>query len=290
MPITPLRPIRIVQLTDPHLSTRHPQFLHNWDRLLEQLGTHPPDRVIVTGDLAYDGAGRAEDLAFARTQLDRLPAPWLVLPGNHDIGETVADPAVPPKQAVTPERLERWLKLIGPDHWVEQMGGWRLLGLNTQLLGSALPGEATQADWLERTLAEGEYLPTALFLHKPLYHLEPETSPRSIESLWPEHRHWLAELCQAHGVRMVASGHTHSHRMAQWRGLSLVWAPPCSFVVPSRRPPQYLGESAVGYAEHLLHPGGGVDSRIVLPTDLVAHDFESLTDGRRIPYLALGAE
>ena len=46
-----------------------------------------PSVVIVTGDLS--NRGRAAELRRARTLLDALPAPWLAVPGNHDLPYTV---------------------------------------------------------------------------------------------------------------------------------------------------------------------------------------------------------
>src|SRR5579872_7530851 len=41
-----------------------------------------PDAVIVTGDLT--GHAHPEEYAAARQALDALPAPYFVIPGNHD--------------------------------------------------------------------------------------------------------------------------------------------------------------------------------------------------------------
>jgi 3',5'-cyclic AMP phosphodiesterase CpdA len=48
---------------------------------------HAPDVVVHVGDPCLDGTHHPEDLDFAREQLDRLPAPWVSIPGNHDIGD-----------------------------------------------------------------------------------------------------------------------------------------------------------------------------------------------------------
>jgi hypothetical protein len=34
------------------------------------------------------------------------------------------------------ERLERWRRHLGRDYWSRDLEGWRLIGLNSQLLGS----------------------------------------------------------------------------------------------------------------------------------------------------------
>ncbi|MEW5726981.1 MAG: metallophosphoesterase [Pseudomonadota bacterium] len=53
------------------------------DALLEDLHRHRPDLIIVSGDLTQ--RARSHQFAEARTFLDRLPAPALVVPGNHDL-------------------------------------------------------------------------------------------------------------------------------------------------------------------------------------------------------------
>jgi 3',5'-cyclic AMP phosphodiesterase CpdA len=51
--------------------------------LLEDLAALPPDLVVVSGDLTQ--RARRAQFAAARRFLDRLPAPYVVVPGNHDI-------------------------------------------------------------------------------------------------------------------------------------------------------------------------------------------------------------
>ena len=123
------------------------------------LPSRAPDLVVHVGDLCLDATHHPEDLDFAREQLERLPAPWVSIPGNHDIGDNpgTGDPV----HALTPERLQRWRDVIGPDRWVHDVGGWRLVGLNAQLFGSALPDEHEQWDWLEQTLDGASSLATS---------------------------------------------------------------------------------------------------------------------------------
>lgn len=53
------------------------------EALLADLARHRPDLVIISGDLTQ--RARAHQFAEARAFLDRLPAPALVVPGNHDL-------------------------------------------------------------------------------------------------------------------------------------------------------------------------------------------------------------
>ena len=68
--------------------------------------------------------------------------PVLAIPGNHDIGEV-------PKfarlgQPITPDLIAAWHRQVGAQYWVYDIGAWRLVGLDTALMGSGLPQEAAQ--------------------------------------------------------------------------------------------------------------------------------------------------
>ena len=157
----------IVLLSDIHLSRARPFFHANWELLLRDLGTRPaPDLFIVTGDLALDGPIRSDDLAFARTQLDRLPAPWHAIPGNHDIGSNRPD--LRGEMVVDAARRAAWLEHLGPDWWSLDLPGWRLIGLDCLIAGSGLDAEATQAAFLDDAIAGAGGRQVALFYHKPL--------------------------------------------------------------------------------------------------------------------------
>ena len=68
--------VRVILVSDTHLSVSAPQAQANWDAVVSYVGVCAPDLVIHLGDLSLDGARRAADLRYGRTQLDRLPAPW----------------------------------------------------------------------------------------------------------------------------------------------------------------------------------------------------------------------
>jgi 3',5'-cyclic AMP phosphodiesterase CpdA len=158
----------IIQISDPHLSRTHGFFNHNWRALMPRLASAAPALVVVSGDLTVDGADSVDDLAWAAAELERIRAsPWVSLPGNHDIGEEQRD--VAHGQTIDPKRCDRWIDRFGHDWWVREAGAWRLIGIDSQLLGSGLGTEAVQWAWLEATLAADPQRPTGIFLHKPLF-------------------------------------------------------------------------------------------------------------------------
>ena len=109
----------------------------NWDAVVNYVGACAPDLVIHLGDLSLDGAGNAVDLRHGRAQLDRLPVAWRAVPGNHDIGDNPW-PGAPAGIAVDAARHQRWLDIVGADHWSVTAGGWVVMAVNAQLLGSGL--------------------------------------------------------------------------------------------------------------------------------------------------------
>ncbi len=78
------RPLRIVQITDPHLGPWRP--VHRLRRVIEDLVAQQPDLVVLTGDLlTMEGAGSPGALADALAPLRRLPGRCFAVFGNHDL-------------------------------------------------------------------------------------------------------------------------------------------------------------------------------------------------------------
>ena len=57
--------MRIVQISDTHLSAVKAHFADNWAPLAEWIAAERPDLVIHTGDVTVDGADVEEDLRYA---------------------------------------------------------------------------------------------------------------------------------------------------------------------------------------------------------------------------------
>src|SRR5689334_10252089 len=125
-----------------------------------------PDAVIARGDLCINGPDSDAEVAFARRALGRLTPPVHALPGNHDVGDD--PPGQESDQIIDASRLHSWLSVFGSDRFTFDAGGWRVLGINAQLLGSGLPQEDEQNAWLDGELAAPAG-PVLLALHKPLF-------------------------------------------------------------------------------------------------------------------------
>ena len=57
--------MRIVQISDTHLSPGKAHFADNWAPLADWIAAQRPDLVIHTGDVTVDGAGAEDDLAYS---------------------------------------------------------------------------------------------------------------------------------------------------------------------------------------------------------------------------------
>ena len=79
----PERPLRIVQIADPHLGPWQP--IARLRRHVDDLVGHQPDLVLLTGDfLTMEGAGTPGALAAALAPLRQLPGRCFAIFGNHD--------------------------------------------------------------------------------------------------------------------------------------------------------------------------------------------------------------
>jgi alkaline phosphatase D len=260
----------VVQLSDLHLSRSRPFFQFNFEAVLEELARLRPDHIVVTGDLALNAPDDFDDLAFARAQLDRLPVPWSAVPGNHDVGLVPLSPGQ--HQPADGPRRQRWLDLFGPDRFALDLGDWRLLGLNTQLLGGGLPAEAEQHAWLVAELAATSR-PVALFQHYPLFRHGPDDPDHGHTCVIPAARAHLLAAIAGSTVRMVATGHLHREKRIEHGGITFQWAPATAFIEGE----DFKGHGGQAYNGFLMHrfADGTVATEGVEPRWIIHHDIRT---------------
>ena len=185
---------RIIVISDPHLSPTHGFFWDNWCRACEVANRLAPDAVIVSGDLCINGPDSDAEVAFARRALGRLKPPVHAIPGNHDVGDE--PPGQEADQIIDAHRLRRWLTVFDADRFAFDAGGWRVLGINAQLLGSGLPQEGEQDAWLDGELSAASR-PILLALHKPLFLQSADEIEVTATSINPEPRARCCAACTA---------------------------------------------------------------------------------------------
>lgn len=217
---------RLIVISDTHLSPVHGFFYKNFARVRDAINAGPADLIVNAGDLAVDGAGREEDLTFAAECHRRLSASVRVIPGNHDIGDTPYDGV---RQPINDERIIRYRGAFGQNWWAEDLGTWRLIGLDALIMGSGHADEAVQWDWLAAELAAAKDRPVGLFVHKPLF-IETLDEPDAPNiSIAREARYRLLDLCAGPLVRFIVSGHLHQSSRQTLNGIELIWMPSTAF-------------------------------------------------------------
>lgn len=71
---------RVAHISDLHFGRTDPAVV---EALVAELNRDPPDLIVASGDFTM--RARRKEYVAARAFLDRLTAPWIAVPGNHDI-------------------------------------------------------------------------------------------------------------------------------------------------------------------------------------------------------------
>jgi len=187
---------RLIHLSDLHFGRDRPELA---PQLLAAVTRLAPDLALVSGDLTQ--RARPGQFRAARAFLDRLPCPWLAVPGNHD---TPLDNMA--MRVLLPWR--RYRRHIG----AELAPGAALPGVTIVSANTATPlrwqgGRIwpwTVARLVRALSAAPEGAIRVLMVHHP-FHQPPGTGKAPMQGAKPA----LDRLARA-GVDLVVSGHLHS--------------------------------------------------------------------------------
>jgi 3',5'-cyclic AMP phosphodiesterase CpdA len=263
--------MRIIQISDTHLSPGKAHFADNWAPLARWIAEQRPDLVIHTGDVTVDGAEVEADMQYAADLMRGLGVRFRAVPGNHDVGDACHN-----HQPVNDERLQRWHTHFGPDRWVEDVEDCRLIGFDAMLLGSGEREEALQADWLDAVMNDAEGRGIAWFLHRPLFLDSPEEGDTGYWSIKPQSRSRLIGLVRRHSVALVASGHLHKARDFVLDGTRYIWSPASAFLVGDMAPPM-PGENRLGAVVYEIDRGA-IEAKIIEVPDLSSHWIDDVVE------------
>jgi 3',5'-cyclic AMP phosphodiesterase CpdA len=255
----PMTIFRLTQISDSHLSRRHPTFAKNFHRVSEHIDITRPDLVVNSGDLGFDGPDHRDDLEFAKAEHDALPVDCRYLPGNHDVGDNPTLVGALPAQPASEANQLTFRSIFGEDRWRFNAAEWCFIGLNSLIMNTALACEAEQFDWLATQLSSLHGKPLALFIHKPLFlHApdDPELAATSFRYVPKPARGRLIEMLSAVNLRLVACGHVHQRRDFSMGNIRHIWAPSTGFILRSHERQELIGTKEVGLVEYTFQPGG----------------------------------
>jgi len=212
-----------VVLADPQLgwATRNADFEieeKNFRRAIEATNRLKPDFVVICGDLVNQPGDPDQIAAVQRLMADFSGEyPVYLASGNHDV-----------TGAPTPESLQAYREIFGPDRYTFDNRGCRYLVLNSTILlnGKKVPEEGvTQLDWvhaeLEQARAEG-IRDIFIVQHHPWF-LETADEPyRFLNNVPPAVRQPYLDLFEEYGVMATFAGHTHRNVLGKHGRMEMI--------------------------------------------------------------------
>ncbi len=186
----------LLQISDPHFGTEQPGAVR---ALLRLAADRRPALVVLSGDVTQR-ATRAQ-FAAARAFADQLPAPFIAIPGNHDI----------PLYAVWvrfSRPYARWEPAFGPVRDVERrVGPWHVVALNTTRWWRHKHGEVSRrqiADTARRLAAADAGSIRVVVTHQPVAVARHADDQNVLRHADPALQAWHAA-----GADVVIGGHIH---------------------------------------------------------------------------------
>lgn len=266
---------RVIQISDTHLSAKRAYAYENWEATLRYIDECQPDLVIHTGDIVLDDPDDLDDIQFGFDQLNRIPVPWKVVPGGHDVGDSPPDPWQ--GQFLTRERLDRYLQVYQSDKWGFAFGDWHFIGLNCQLFESNLDEEEEQWDFLRDQLRSAGTKNIALFFHKPPCERSFFEDINSVSYIPRISRQQLFSIVQGTNVSLIAVGHRHTYLTYHTQGINVVAAPTTGMIHKGDDPTRYVGLMVNGCVGYHFHEHG-VHYRLIQPPGTKLIDYGELDD------------
>lgn len=215
----------LLHISDTHFGTEQPQVLEALAKLAAQLR---PALVVLSGDITQ--RARPGQFRAAKVFVDRLGAPALAIPGNHDI-------ALWDLWSRLTRPYARYAAAFGPDtEPVHASAHWLVVGVNTTRAWRHKHGEvsAAQIDRVARqlSLAHPQQL-RMVVVHQPLA----VTEARDRINLLRGHAAALREWAAA-GADLLMGGHIHLPFTLEIKGLARpLWVVQAGTAVSSRTRP-----------------------------------------------------
>ena len=232
-----------------------------------------PELLLVGGDLTRDGSIHRYELKEMRADLEALPFPVHVIPGNMDTGNKHTrlngchrrpNQCTDLELNVTSAQLEQFADLFGPLWWAVEHKNARFCGVADMIVNSGLPEEDAFWRWAEQLVPRPRAEHQVWITHYPLFLDRPDEPNWRIDD--PDHYYdWyfcidqpgrcrLLELFKATGAELVISGHVHCHKVTDVDGIRFEIAPATSFPQWADRWPD--GDPTLGFMRYQVTEQG----------------------------------
>ena len=236
-------PWTFLHVNDSHMGTARsyrfrPAINKRWASIKQQIAAIDADLLLHGGDLTRDGDTHEFEYQQAREDLDTLPFPTFVIPGNMDVGNKHAtqtgvkhrwDPKGlgwnDPDLNMTAKRLDLFSNYFGPLQWSFLHREIRFTGFYAAVAGTGLPHEQRFWRFLERLpdlpsakhhVAVMHYWPFMEHPDEPAWDLtDGDQYDNWYFSIDPPHRQRLWEILKAAKVEILFCGHVHTGRPVQ---------------------------------------------------------------------------
>jgi 3',5'-cyclic AMP phosphodiesterase CpdA len=229
---SPAKEVRIALVSDPHVNHAtngmNATFGPHFAQVISQINSSRVDFVLIAGDLTQ--SGKLEEFDDFKQRLKALRPKTFFVPGNHDIGNKVAEGKGP----VTAERIALYEKKLGRSYFVTECKGIRIVGINSPILGSGLPAETDQWTFFEKKLKRSKR-PTVAFMHYVPFLENPSEKGGGYWNIEPEPRQRLLSLLEQARCDTVLTGHYHRQLVNKANNTLFLTTHPVSFGIPAAR-------------------------------------------------------
>jgi hypothetical protein len=244
-----------------------PAWNENWQTARRQIIGLNPDFLLVGGDMTRDGATHRLELEQIKADLDRLPFPYYVIPGNHEVGNKFLPSS---EVSIQADYVRLYKSVFGDSQWSFIHNGVRFSGFDAFLAGSGLPKEQELWRWFEEQIC----LPKERFhvwvMHPALFIdalREPNWDIQQDYEAWYfgvdepfRSRIMRAFLAAKSEQTLVITAHIHCRRRVVARGVVFQYAPSTAFPQWAERWPD--GDASPGFL-HCLVSETGIEPKFV---------------------------
>lgn len=252
---TQARPLRVLQLTDPHLMASADGVLLGINTreslqavIDEVLKVHgQPDLILATGDLAQDGLEKTYRVLGDSLKAFSCPSLWL--PGNHDHVDS----------------LVRVAGQYGASARHMMRGGWQFVMLNSAVPGKVYGALAeSELTFLANTLEQHSELPAVVALH----HHPVDIGSDWMDAIGLTNRDAFWQVVDRFPqVKIVLWGHIHQVHECKRQGVQLMAAPSTCIQFAPGSSTFSMEQSLPGYRWLECHGTGDVVTEVRRITD-----------------------